>query len=184
QRRFINAYSTKTDKFLNELYAYKVGDPDGNNAGIDPTANSIGDMNMINDHQILVLERDQNQAAAAKFKRIYLADLSVVDAQGFVKKTLVADLMNIADPKALGGNGTTGGVFTMPFVTIENVMAVAPDTLLVANDNNFPFSSGRTPGLPDDDEIVLIKLDAPLNVMCSAVNTVPCPRHDHGHGHK
>jgi len=174
QRRFINVFSTKTNAYLNELYAYKVGDPNGDNAGIDPTNNSIGDMNMINDHEILVIERDQNMGSAAKFKRIYLADLSTIDAQGFVKKTLVADLMNIADPKNLGGNGATGGVFTMPFVTIENVMAVGPDTILVANDNNFPFSSGRTPGLPDDEEIVLIKLDAPLNVVCSSVNPVPC----------
>ena len=174
QRRFINVFSTKTNAYLNELYAYKVGDPNGDNAGIDPTNNSIGDMNMINDHEILVIERDQNMGSAAKFKRIYLADLSTIDAQGFVKKTLVADLMNISDPKNLGGNGATGGVFTMPFVTIENVMAVGPDTILVANDNNFPFSSGRTPGLPDDEEIVLIKLDAPLDVVCSSVNPVPC----------
>jgi hypothetical protein len=173
-RRFINVYNTKTDAFTSEFFSYKVGDPGGDNAGIDPTSNSIGDMNMINDHELLVIERDQNMGAAAKFKRVYLIDLSTVDAQGFVKKTLVADLMSIKDPNNLGGNGSSGGVFTMPFVTIENVMAVAPDTILVANDNNFPFSSGRTPGLPDDDEIVLIKLDAPLNVVCSTVNPVPC----------
>jgi len=174
QRRFINVYSTATNTYLNELYAYKVGDPNGNNNGIDPTGNSIGDMNMINDHEILVIERDQNQGSASRFKRVYLADLSTVDAQGFVKKTLVADLMNVSDPNNLGANGTSAGVFTMPFVTIENVMAVSPDTILVANDNNFPFSSGRTPGQPDDDEIVLIKLDAPLNVVCSPANPVPC----------
>lgn len=129
---------------------------------------------MINDHQILVLERDQNQGSASRFKRVYLADLAVVDAQGFAKKTLVADLLNISDPKKLGGNGTSGGVFTMPFITIENVMAISRDTILVANDNNYPFSSGRTPGLPDDNEIVLIKLDKPLNVTCSPVNPVRC----------
>jgi hypothetical protein len=53
-------------------------------------------------------------------------------------------------------------------------MAIDANTILVANDNNFPFSSGRTSGLPDDDEIVLIKLDAPLHVVCSSVNPVPC----------
>jgi hypothetical protein len=174
QRRFINVFNTKTNSYLNELHAYKVGDPNGDNNGIDPTNNSIGDINMINDHEILVIERDQNQGSASKFKRIYLADLSTVDAQGFVRKTLVADLMNLSDPKKLGGNGTGGGVFTMPFVTIENVMAIDANTILVANDNNFPFSSGRTSGLPDDDEIVLIKLDAPLHVVCSSVNPVPC----------
>ena len=174
-RRFINVFDTATKSYTKDLFAYKVGDPDGNNAGINPASNSIGDMNMINDHQILVIERDQNQGPASRFKRVYLADLSVVDADGFVKKTLVADLMNLADPSSKGGNGTTGGVFTMPFVTIENVMAISADTILVANDNNYPFSSGRTPGQADDNEIVLIKLDTPLDVVCSNVNPVPCP---------
>ncbi len=174
-RRIINVFDIAASKFSKtEWFAYKVGDPNGNNAGIDPTSNSIGDMNMINDHQIVVIERDQNQGSAAKFKRLYLADLSVVDSSGFVQKTLLADLMNLADPSNLGGNGTTGGVFTMPFVTIEDVIAVSADTVLVANDNNYPFSSGRTPGLPDDNEIVLIKLDQTLDVVCSPVNTVPC----------
>lgn len=173
-RRFINVYSTETDAFLSDFYAYKVGDPNGDNAGIDPANNSIGDMNMINDHQILVIERDQNQGSAAKFKRVYLLDLSVTDAQGFVQKTLVADLMNIGDPNNLGGNGTANGVYTMPFTTIEDIMAITPDTLLVVNDNNYPFSSGRTPGAPDDNEMILIKLSAPLNVVCSSVNPVPC----------
>lgn len=176
QRRIINVFDTASNKFLtNEWFAYKVGDPDtNNNAGIDPTANSIGDMNMINDHQILVIERDQNAGASAKFKRVYLADLSVVDADGYVKKTLVADLMNLADPNNRGGNGTTNGVFTFPFITIEDVIAVDRQTILVANDNNFPFSSGRTPGLPDDNEIILVRLDQPLDVVCGAANAVPC----------
>ena len=174
--RFINVFNTETKSFTKDLFAYKVGDPNGNNNGIDPTANSIGDINMINDHEILVVERDQNQGPASRFKRVYLADLSTIDADGFVKKTLVADLLNISDPHNLGGNGTSAGVFTFPFVTIENVMAISADTLLVANDNNYPFSSGRTPGLADDNEIVLIKLDTPLNVVCSTVNTLACPR--------
>jgi hypothetical protein len=28
----------------------------------------------------------------------------------------------------------------------------------VVNDNNFPFSSGRTAGRPDDDEFITIRL--------------------------
>lgn len=174
QRRIINVFDTKTYKYDSTFYSYKVGDPNGDNAGIDPTNNSIGDMNMINDHQIVVIERDANQGSAAKFKRLYLIDLNVVDNDGFVQKTLLADLMNIADPNNKGGNGTTAGVFTMPFVTIENVMVVGGDRVIVVNDNNYPFSAGRTPNVPDDNEMVLLKLSTPLQVVCSSVNTVPC----------
>jgi hypothetical protein len=32
----------------------------------------------------------------------------------------------------------------------------------VINDNNYPFSTGRTAGVPDDNEFILIGLDEPL----------------------
>lgn len=35
-------------------------------------------------------------------------------------------------------------------------------TLVVANDNNYPFSSGRRPGAPDDNELIVIRLPEPL----------------------
>lgn len=64
----------------------------------------------------------------------------------------------------LGGDGTVGGVFTFPFTTIESVLSVDDRTLLVINDNNYPFSSGRMPGRADDNEFILIGLDQPLSV--------------------
>jgi hypothetical protein len=70
-------------------------------------------------------------------------------------KTLVADLMNLADPRHLGG---TSDVFTFPFQTIEDVVILDDRTLGVVNDNNFPFSSGRNPGQPDNDEFITIRL--------------------------
>jgi len=107
---------------------------------------------------------------------VYLIDLNVVDADGYVKKTLVADLLNIPDLNGLGGNGTVGGVFSMPFVTIENIIPIDATTIIVGNDNNYPFSSGRTPGIPDDNELVLIKLTTPLDLDPSLVLTqVPGP---------
>ena len=36
-------------------------------------------------------------------------------------------------------------------------------TLGVLNDNNFPFSSGRTPGKPDNNEFITIRLSANLD---------------------
>ena len=34
--------------------------------------------------------------------------------------------------------------------------------LLVLNDNNYPCSAGRTPGSPDPNELIVIRLDRPL----------------------
>jgi hypothetical protein len=33
----------------------------------------------------------------------------------------------------------------------------------VLNDNNYPGSSGRTPGQPDNNEFIVIRLDQPLS---------------------
>lgn len=74
-------------------------------------------------------------------------------------KTLVADLMNIANPKGIGGFGET---FTFPFTTIEDVVLLDNRTLAVLNDNNFPFSSGRTPGKADNNEFITVRLSQSL----------------------
>ena len=104
-------------------------------------------------------ERDGGQGATAVQKKIYLIDINEIDANGFVKKTQIVDLLNIADPNDLNGDGST--LFTFPFVTIEDVLVVDPTTLLVINDKNYPGGQGRGFG-PDNNEFILIGLDTPL----------------------
>ena len=53
-------------------------------------------------------------------------------------------------------------MFRFPFTTIEDVIQLDDRTLGVLNDNNFPFSSGRTPGLPDNNEFITIRLSHKL----------------------
>jgi hypothetical protein len=47
-------------------------------------------------------------------------------------------------------------------VTIESVIPLGRTRLGVLNDNNFPFSAGRTPGVPDNNEFIIIRLPHPL----------------------
>ena len=44
--------------------------------------------------------------------------------------------MNVADPNDLNGDGSNS--FTFPYVTIESVLILDANTLLVINDNNYP----------------------------------------------
>lgn len=127
---------------------------------LESTANAIGDAIAVDRHRFLVIERDGGQGDTAQFKRIYLADIRDRDGDGLMDKTLVADLLDIANPKGLGGFGKT---FRFPFQTIEDVNLVDDRTLAVLNDNNFPFSSGRTAGRADDNEFITIRLSAPLH---------------------
>lgn len=129
--------------------------------GLEDSRHAIGDFTPINDQEFLVIERDGNQGDEAEFKKVFKIDISQVDPNGYVKKEEVVDLLNIADPQDLNSDGSTS--FDFPFVTIENVLAVDENTILVANDNNYPFSIGRGPDI-DNSEIILLELDEPLHL--------------------
>ncbi|MBN3876120.1 MAG: esterase-like activity of phytase family protein [Nostoc sp. JL23] len=153
----INEFDLASHKYSDQLRYYRLDNP----------SNSIGDLAVINDNEYLVIERDNNQGDAAKFKRIYKIDLSKTDSNGYVAKEEVADLLNIQDPNDLNGDGKT--TFDFPFQTIENVLVVDKNTILVANDNNYPFSTGRPGNDPqnpviDNNEILQLKLEKPLNL--------------------
>ncbi|MEA5553738.1 glycerophosphodiester phosphodiesterase family protein [Anabaena cylindrica UHCC 0172] len=122
---------------------------------------AIGDFTVINNNEYLIIERDGGQGDSAEFKKIYKVDLSKKDVNGFVEKVEVVDLLNIQDPNDLNGDGKT--TFDFPFVTIEDVLVIDKNTILVANDNNYPFSVGRGPDI-DNNEIIILKLDQPLNL--------------------
>jgi hypothetical protein len=131
--------------------------------GYYPTTdgNPIGDFTPINDHEFLVIERDNNQGEEAQFKKIFKIDISQVDANGFVAKEEVVDLLNIDDPNDLNGDGKT--TFDFPFQTVENLVVIDKNTILVANDNNYPFSQGREDDI-DNNEAILIHIDTSLNL--------------------
>ena len=116
----------------------------------------------MNAGELLVIERDNAQGAAAKVKRIYKVSLTQKAADGSLAKTLVADLMAVADPQGLAPS-TQAGVFSFPFVTIENVIVLDANTILVANDNNYPATGGRG-AAKDNTEFLWLKLDAPLTL--------------------
>jgi hypothetical protein len=146
----LNEFDVASRSYTGKRWIYQLEDP----------GNAIGDAIAVDDDRFLIIERDNGQGATALFKRIYLADKRDRNHDGKLDKTLVADLMNIADPRHLGG---TSGTFTFPFQTIEDVVILDDRTLGVVNDNNFPFSNGRTPGKPDDNEFITIRLTDPLH---------------------
>ncbi|MGD1871708.1 MAG: esterase-like activity of phytase family protein, partial [Mastigocoleus sp.] len=131
--------------------------------GYYPTVdgNPIGDFTPINDTEFLVIERDGGQGDDAQFKKIFKIDISQVDENGFVEKEELVDLLNIDDPNDLNGDGET--TFDFPFVTIEDILVLDEKTILIANDNNYPFSVGRGPDI-DNNEVIVLELDEPLNL--------------------
>ncbi|MCO5730721.1 esterase-like activity of phytase family protein [Rhizobium sp. SSA_523] len=135
---------------------------------------AIGDFNMIDQTTALIIERDggeggMQQACAdpktptptcfaqpAKHKRIYKIEMTDDTLGKPVRKIGYIDLMAIADPDHKARQGGKDGLYSMPFVTIENVDIVDGTHILVGNDNNLPFSAGRALDKADDSEFVLL----------------------------
>jgi hypothetical protein len=158
RRLLIGEFDLGVRRYTGRTLAYRLEDP----------GNAIGDFTAVDDREYLVIERDNNQGAEARFKKVFLVNLEETDAQGYVRKRELVDLLNIADPAGISGppiQGTVGlgSPFAMPFVTIESVLVFDPSTLLIVNDNNYPFSTGRRPGTPDDTELVLLRLGERLH---------------------
>jgi hypothetical protein len=128
---------------------------------LDPAAVAASEFLSLSEHTFLVLERGDDQGSEAKHKKIYLVDFNLTDAEGYLLKREVVDLLSIPDPNNIGGMGDT---FTFPFVTIESIAIFDDNTIAVANDNNFPFSLGRheDTGAPDDTELILIRFQERL----------------------
>ncbi|NAZ82284.1 hypothetical protein GTR02_10690, partial [Kineococcus sp. R8] len=141
-------YDTLRQRYRGEEFTYRLEVP----------GNAIGDLTAVDDHRFLVLERDDGQGPTAVFKAVFLVDTSVRDAEGHPRKQLLVNLMAVPDPQGLAGQGSFA---TFPFQTIESVDVVGRHTVVVGNDNNFPFSAGRTPGRPDD-EFLTIEVQADL----------------------
>lgn len=151
-RLLLQEFDLATQTYTGRFWFYPLSDP----------TNAIGDLTAINDHEFLIIERDQEQGATARYKRIYTIDLRQADADRILPKHLVVDLLAITDRKGLtrpepGAIGF-GPIFTFPFITIESVYPLDSRTLLVINDNNYPFSTGRRPTTPDNTEFIRLRL--------------------------
>lgn len=180
EKPLLNAEGVNEGAFLRAL-AFDPAKGEWTGAGfkfaLAEGATAIGDLNFIDETRALVIERDNGEGvpalkcegeakpgcfpAPAMVKNIVLIDTAQIDAEGFVKRLGHIDLMAIDDPDGRARLETAGGesgVFTFPFFTIENVMKVDDSHIVVAVDNNLPFSSGRALDRAADNEIILLSV--------------------------
>ncbi len=148
-------FDVAKQQFVSDSYRYRL----------EQAGNNIGGFNFISENEALVIERDWGEGdtslacgeeitsscfnAPATFKRVYKVSFDGVGPGEAVRKLGYVDLMAIRD-----GDES----FTMPFITIENVIKATENHIIVANDNNYGFSVGRTLGVNDDNEVVLLEV--------------------------
>jgi len=153
RRRWIYEFDVRSERYTGRRWAYET----------DQAGNVIGDAHVVANRQLLVVERDDFEGSAAVTKRIYRVNLNRTDADDFVAKTLVVDLLKIANPAEIGTDSSPGAygvgeVFQFPFQSVETVVPLPANRLLIANDNNYPGNDARYPGRPDDTEMIVLQL--------------------------
>lgn len=153
----IHVFDLSEKKYTGTRYRYMLHE----------RATAIGDFRLFSPKRGLVIERDDSQGTLDGFKRIYAVEVGQ-EGEPLHKKEVV-DLLRISDPDGLSAKGLPGDVgmgknFAFPFVTIESVIFFNEHEIGVINDNNYPFSVGRHAGtgLPDDTELIRLRLAQPL----------------------
>ncbi|HLY28732.1 MAG TPA: esterase-like activity of phytase family protein [Aggregatilineales bacterium] len=133
------------------------------------TADSISGLTLINDHQALFIEQDNQEGAAAKVKQVFLVDLSAKPPT----RTLLVDLLKISDPNNISVSNAfpkvasavgLGATFKFPYKDVSSVYPQDGQTLVVVNDNNVPFGLGRSPKQADDSEFIAVQLPQTLQI--------------------
>jgi hypothetical protein len=159
-RLLLVEFDLASEHFTGRFWAYRMTAPMQAVQGRADYA-AVRDMAAVNEDEFLVLEGDVGHGPKAQYKKIFLINLTQRDAEGSVAKEEVADLLQIRDPRNLGGFGPT---FTFPYVTIEGVAPLDPTTIVVVNDNNYPQEGARRPGVRDPNEFLVLTLDRRLNL--------------------
>ncbi|MCY1058954.1 esterase-like activity of phytase family protein [Nannocystis sp. SCPEA4] len=150
---WIHEYDLSQRTYTNRRWRHVLG----------PGSTSVADLQLDAAGRGLVIERDDSEGELGGRK--LLRELEFGAPGAIVEAKTRADLLAITDrhglaPAVAGDVGVGGGQFAMPFVTIESLVLLPADRVLVANDNNFPFSVGRHRGemRPDDQEFVVLQL--------------------------
>jgi glycerophosphoryl diester phosphodiesterase len=153
QRRHVYEFSVTDEALTGRTWQYRTSQP----------GYMVADMAAVDQHRLVLIERDGGLGATALFRHINLVDLRDVDAAGFLTSSLVVDLTAVPDPELISlpaihaGDIGLGDPFRVVCESVEAVHPIDGDRLLIGCDNNFP-NKGRNPGLADDSEFIIVKV--------------------------
>ncbi|WP_157252857.1 esterase-like activity of phytase family protein [Nonomuraea typhae] len=151
RRRVVYEFDVRARAYTGRTWTFRVDDP-----GL-----FVGDASLLDGNRLLLIERDNGMGTTALVKRLIVTDLDAAGPGGVLPRRTVADLLRIADPRGVStparpGEYGVGPLFSFPLQSVESVLPLHGERVLVANDNNFPGNDGRIPGRPDDTEVIVI----------------------------
>ena len=160
RRRIVYEFDVRRGAYTGRTWTFRVDSPDL----------VVGDAQVLDGRRLLLIERDNAMGKASEVKRLVVTDLDKAGADGVLPRRTAVDLMRVADPRGVStparpGEYGVGPLFSFPLQSMESVLPLRGDQVLVANDNNFPGNDGRIPGKADDTELIVITVpglrDAP-----------------------
>lgn len=128
---------------------------------VEVAGHFVSDAQSLDEHRLLVIERDGGRGLAATFRGVYRIDLDRA-TDGFAAKSPVVDLAAIPDPALISlppihtGDVGLGDPFRVTCESIEAVHVLSASRLMLGCDNNFP-NTGRNPVLADDNEFIVVR---------------------------
>lgn len=149
--RTVYEFDVRRNRYTDRTWTFLVDTPDL----------MVGDAALLDGRRLVLIERDNGEGAEALVKRLVVTDLNRAGADRVLPRRTVADLLRIADPYGVSvparpGEYGVGRDFAFPLQSVETVLPLGGDRVLVANDNNFPGNDGRIAGRPDDTELIEI----------------------------
>lgn len=153
--RNVYAFDLRTGR-----YAQRHPDSAAYRYRMEPEGIGVTEITWWRGDEYLVIERDDGEGPTARFKKVFLVNPLIRDAEGYLVKTEILDLLAIPDPDEIGRIGPD---FRFPFWTPESLVIVDDSTVGIINDNNYPFGQARgdEPDGPDHTELLLIRIRRP-----------------------
>lgn len=152
-RRLVFEFSVEDEAFTGRTWQYHV----------DRADLLVADIAALDQHRFVVIERDLGFGVNALMRKLTVVDLRRIGSDGFLGKAVAVDLAAIPDPDLVSlppihaGDVGLGPVFQVTCESIEAVHVLDGERVLLACDNNFP-NKARNPGLPDDNELIIVKV--------------------------
>jgi hypothetical protein len=153
------------DPMSRRIYRYDVRDRTFERLAdyrVEVAGHFVSDAQALDEHRLLVIERDGGRGVTAAFRNVYRVDLDRAGADGSVTKSLVVDLAAIPDPALISlpaihdGDVGLGDPFRVTCESIEALHVLSGSRLMLGCDNNFP-NTGRNPLLADDNEFIVVR---------------------------
>jgi glycerophosphoryl diester phosphodiesterase len=149
--RRVHEFDVRGERFTGRTWTYRT----------ELAANMVADVQALDGHRLVVIERDGSSGANVVFRRVYVVDLRRPDAAGYLRKREVLDLTAIPDPALVSlpaihpGDVRLGDPFAVVCESVEALHVLSSARVLIGCDNNLP-NTGRNPGRADDNEFIVV----------------------------